>query len=330
MDIATPSPDDLRLPGPARGAAFDPASAAPLLREPVLAAELKACGLSSEEFCAALQRIGHKVNCGLPPTAPPPTPSQQTAFFQALRLPELALAQACALGREAAWVRLVAQFRGPVTAAAIGIAGSATVGHELADSLWAELYGIRSNAAAERRSPLLSYTGRGSLLGWLRASLAQRFVDHHRRTRREAPLDDSAEAAVAAAAPSPAAHALSPTLLRVGSALRRSFAELSAEDRAMLAFYFLDRRTLAEIARMLRVHEATISRRLKRLTGDLRGHLLHHLEAGGLSRRAAEEALGTDPRDVEINLRALLQSSRAAPFSDQANTSAPVALGPSA
>jgi RNA polymerase sigma-70 factor (ECF subfamily) len=29
--------------------------------------------------------------------------------------------------------------------------------------------------------------------------------------------------------------------------------------------------------------------------------------ARGLSRRAAGEALGTDPRDVEINLRKLLQ-----------------------
>jgi RNA polymerase sigma-70 factor, ECF subfamily len=72
-----------------------------------------------------------------------------------------------------------------------------------------------------------------------------------------------------------------------------------------------------QIARLLRVHEATISRRLKRLTSDLRKQLLHHLQAGGLSKRGAEEALGADPRDLEINLRELLQSSQTAAFSNK-------------
>ena len=49
--------------------------------------------------------------------------------------------------------------------------------------------------------------------------------------------------------------------------------------------------------------------------------LLHHLQSGGLSKRAAEEALGTDPRDLELNLRKLLQTSQSQPFSDQTNKS---------
>jgi RNA polymerase sigma-70 factor (ECF subfamily) len=65
----------------------------------------------------------------------------------------------------------------------------------------------------------------------------------------------------------------------------------------------------------MHVHEATISRRLKRLTSDLRKQLLRSLEAAGLSKRAAEEALGADPRDLEVNLRALLQTSQPQPFS---------------
>jgi RNA polymerase sigma-70 factor (ECF subfamily) len=36
-----------------------------------------------------------------------------------------------------------------------------------------------------------------------------------------------------------------------------------------------------------------------------------------LSKRAAEEALGNDPRDLEINLRALLQSSQTTSFSEK-------------
>ena len=92
---------------------------------------------------------------------------------------------------------------------------------------------------------------------------------------------------------------------------------LSGEERFLLSSYFLDRQPLAQLARVLHVHEATISRRLKRLLTDLRKRLLHHLQAGGLSKRAAEEALGNDPRDLEINLRALLQSSQTSSFSEQ-------------
>jgi len=63
------------------------------------------------------------------------------------------------------------------------------------------------------------------------------------------------------------------------------------------------------LSRVLRVHEATVSRKLKRATQHVRKELLKTLMARGLSRRAAEETLGADPRDVDINLRKLLQKT---------------------
>jgi RNA polymerase sigma-70 factor (ECF subfamily) len=103
---------------------------------------------------------------------------------------------------------------------------------------------------------------------------------------------------------------------RLAQAVSRSLEALSSEDRFLLASYFLDQKTLSQIARLLNVHEATISRRLKRLTGQVRKQLLRTLQTGGLSRRAAEEALGADPRDLEVNLRSALQSSQSAAFFD--------------
>jgi RNA polymerase sigma-70 factor (ECF subfamily) len=237
----------------------------------------------------------------------------------------LALAQACALGREAAWERFVALYRAPLTQAAIAITGSATLGHELADSLYGELFGLATRGG-ERQSPLASYSGRGSLLGWLRTTLAQRNVDHHRRTRREVPLE-AVEETEADVAPTGTGTPLPAELARLGDSVARTLAALGAEERFLLAAYFLDRRTLLEIGRLLRVHEATVSRKLKRLTEDLRRQLLRNLQSGGLSRRAAEEALGTDPRDVEVNLRALLQSSRARAFSDKEANVKPTSAG---
>lgn len=307
VDTASSQPGELALAMPsATGATSAVAGiSAELLDELWRSAEGESCALSREELAEALATIGAKYNYG---QAAPihPDAAQKSAFYRGLKLPELALAQACALGRDAAWERFLKLYRGPLTQAAIAITGSATLGHDLADSLYSELFGLTERDGM-RRSPLQSYSGRGSLLGWLRTTLAQRHIDHHRRTHRETPLDDIDPPATEAVVPTP-------QIDQLGAAVARTLRALDAEDRFLLASYFLDQRTLLQIGRLLKVHEATISRRLKRLTADLRKQLLRNLQSGGLSRRAAEESLGADPRDVELNLRKLLQSLPTQPF----------------
>ena len=311
VDTASSQPGNLVLPIQAPEPSTAISALAPsLLQELWLAAEGAECGLTCEEFGSVLTAAGEKANFGLA-AGNTPDAAQRASFLRSLRLSELALAHACVLGREAAWQRFLNTYRSPITQTAIAITGSASAGHELADSLYAELYGLREHEG-QRRSPLASYSGRGSLLGWLRTTLAQRQVDHHRRTRRETPLDNlDPPAAEASSLPASA------ELNRLKEAVGLSLRALPAEDRFMLSAYFLDRQSLLEIARVIRVHEATISRRLKRLVADLRKQLVQHLQAGGLSRRAAQEALGVDPRDIELYLRALLQTSQGPPFSDK-------------
>jgi RNA polymerase sigma-70 factor (ECF subfamily) len=281
-------------------------------------AEAETCGLTLEEFSIVLASVGEKVNHGLPPGALP-DPAQKAAFFRSLHLSELAVAQSCALGREAAWETFLSRYRTSLVQTAVSITGSATLGQDLADSLYAELYGLRQTEG-ERRSPLASYSGRGSFLGWLRTTLVQRFRDHHRRTHRETQLDNLDSPAPAPAIPIPA------NLAQLTAAVARTLRGIGAEDRFLLSAYYLDRQTLLQIAQTLAVHEATISRRLKRLADGLRKQLLENLISGGLSKAAAEEALGADPRDVEINLRKLLQTSQTSTFSNQRASTA--ATGP--
>jgi len=317
VDSAASNPGDLVLPLPPEeqsDAACNPAPDAPFLAPDELdelwrAAEAGTCGLTREDFGAILAAVGAKHNHGMPPGANPGA-GQCTAFFRSLHLSELALAHACALGREPAWERFIDLYRSALIRAATAIAGSATLGEELADSLYADLYGLRQRDG-ERRSPLASYSGRGSLLGWLRSTLVQRYRDRLRRTRRETPLDN-----FDGTAPEARAEIFAPPSTLAG-AVARTLETLPAEDRFLLAAYYLDRQTLLQIARTLKVHEATVSRRLKRLVAELRKRLLRNLTADGLSRRAAEEALGADPRDVEINLRALLQTSQLPAFSQE-------------
>jgi RNA polymerase sigma-70 factor, ECF subfamily len=315
VDTASSQPGDLVLPRPPA----EPSTAIPsrsglqsnLVQDLWLGADGASCGITCDEFGSVLTSVGEKLNYGLA-AGMQPDAAQKAGFLRSLHLPELALAHACALGRESAWQRFLSVYRDSLTQAAIAIAGSATLGHELADSLYAELYGLRE-LDGQRRSPLASYSGRGSLLGWLRTTLAQRHVDHHRRTHREEPLDD-----VELAAPGPSSSAVTADLARLTDAIGRSLQALAPQDRFMLSSYFLDRQSLLEISRVLHVHEATVSRRLKRLIADLREQLIQNLQTGGLSKRAAQEALGADPRDIELNLRAVLQTSQIPPFSGMA------------
>jgi RNA polymerase sigma-70 factor (ECF subfamily) len=284
-----------------------------MLHELWLAAEAEHYSLGPDEFGAVLISVGTKFNFGFP-NGIVPTAAQKIVFFRSLHLKELALARSCALGREAAWQRFLSLYRASLTKAGIAIAGSATLGQDLADALYSELFGLRT-VDGERVSPLNSYTGRGSLLGWLRTTLAQRHIDHHRHAHRETSLESAIDPlnipALESETPADANRA------RLSHAVTRTLQQLAPDDCFLLSAYYLDRQTLLEISRLLRVHEATISRRLKRLTTDLRKQVLHHLQTDGLSARAAEEALGIDPRDVEISVRQLLQSSQTPTFLDK-------------
>lgn len=285
------------------------------LKELWCTAEAEVCDLSVAEFGTVLSQIGAKFNHGLPISVVPDA-ATRAAFFRSLHLTELALAHGCALGREAAWETFFSRYRSSLFHTAVSITGSATLGQELADSLYAELYGLRQ-AEGERRSPLASYSGRGSLPGWLRATLVQRWRDHHRRTHRETALDGVERPAPTSPSPVPA------ELDQLAIAVARTLRGIDAEDRFLLSAYYLDRQTLLQIGRTLRVHEATISRKLKRLAGDLRVQLIANLISMGLTKAAAEEALGADPRDIEINLRRLLQTSQTSTFSNRSAQTEP-------
>jgi RNA polymerase sigma-70 factor (ECF subfamily) len=188
--------------------------------------------------------------------------------------------------------------------------GSAALGEELASALYSELFGL-TEREGKRWSPLLGYSGRGSLMGWLRAVLAQRRVNQYRKIGRETVLDEIEPAA-------PASEQIDPERLDdLQAALKMTLGDASAEERFLLSSYYLDQHTLEEMSRVMRVSVATISRKLKRATDRLRKQLLRTLIGRGLSRRAAQETLGTDPRDMDINLRKLLQKSGKDPNSNK-------------
>lgn len=111
-------------------------------------------------------------------------PAEKDGLCLSLHVEELALARGCAAGNERAWEDFLSRYRERLHRAARGIAGSDSKGKELADSLYAELFGTRLRQG-QRASKLLQYSGRGSLEGWLRIVLAQEFINGYPRTCRD-------------------------------------------------------------------------------------------------------------------------------------------------
>lgn len=242
-------------------------------------------GLTLAEFGEILLEVSGRY---LPESTPP---REVADFHRGLRLRDLALARGCAKGNEPAWNLFLAEYRQKLYAIASAIAKDDTTGRELADSLYAELW----------NSKLVSYTGRGSLEGWLRMVLAQEFVNRCRAQSRLVSFDEQIQ---------PSEPVKEPVDPRIAPAVDAALAELPPEERLLLASWYLDGRTLAEIARMLGVHESTVSRRMEKITTTLRKRIVAGLQKRGLDARAAEDALKADVRELDLDIAGRLAQEK--------------------
>ncbi|HXM23649.1 MAG TPA: sigma-70 family RNA polymerase sigma factor [Terriglobales bacterium] len=271
-------------------------------------------GLTRQQFDGVLGEIARKY---LPAGA---AQNDVRELYASLRAEDLALARACAAGHEHAWEVFLTRYREKLYDIAGYITKESSTARELADSIYAELYGTTTRDG-QRTSKLASYTGRGSLEGWLRTVMAQEHINRYRRQRRLVSLDEETEEGFQFATPeSELAIAVDP---RVESATDEVLAALPSEDRFVLASYFLDERTLAEIARTLGVHESTISRKLDKLAKSLRKQILASLGRCGMSRRQAQEALDVDVRDLRVNIRSRLAQETGGPAFSKKKAEAP-------
>jgi RNA polymerase sigma factor (sigma-70 family) len=171
---------------------------------------------------------------------------------------DLELARLCAEGDEHAWETFVRDYR-PLLYRAADALDRTQGAREIADSLYADLYGLKGGEG-NRRSLFRYYQGRSSLATWLRAVLAQRYVDRVRVERRAEPLPEE-EPPARSEEPDPD-RARYVALVR--QALVCAVALLTARDRLRLSCYYLQELTLAETGRIMKESEATSSRQLAR------------------------------------------------------------------
>jgi RNA polymerase sigma-70 factor, ECF subfamily len=286
--------------------------------------------LRREQFQAALERSAARRFAGAAPD-----PKKIDAYLESLHAADLALAVACSLGNPAAWDFFMAQFRPELYRAARAIVGHAaekdTRARDLADSLYADLYGLPAdnpagprNIGGRRKSLFEYFHGRSKLTTWLHAVLARRHVDEIRRSRRTQPLEEEsgelrADLNDAVVASRPAGAQPDPEranyLAILQAALAAALGSLEPRDRLRLAYYYADDRTLAEIGRLLAEHEATVSRKLERTRRDVRARVEKSLRDGkkmseAQVRACLECARGEWPFDLTAHLQSAAPAVR--------------------
>jgi RNA polymerase sigma-70 factor (ECF subfamily) len=212
---------------------------------------------------------------------------------------DLELARLCAEGDEPAWERFVREYR-PLLYRAADALDRTQGAREIADSLYADLYGV-ATSGGERQSLFRYYQGRSSLATWLRAVLAQRYVDRVRAQKKAEPLPDEEAEPVHADEPDPD-HPRYVALVR--AALGQVVARMAARDRLRLACYYVQGLTLAQTGRVLHESEATASRALARSRRALRRDVEVALrEDGGLSDdqvAACLTSVADDPGQLDL------------------------------
>jgi RNA polymerase sigma factor (sigma-70 family) len=211
---------------------------------------------------------------------------------------DLELARLCAEGDEPAWEKFVRDYR-PLLYRAADALDRTQGAREIADSLYADLYGMK-NSGGERQSLFRYYQGRSSLATWLRAVLAQRYVDRVRTQRRLEPLPDE-EVSARNDEPDPDR---SRYVSLVRDALERAIAALTPRDRLRLGCYYVQELTLAETGRVMKESEATSSRQLARLRLTIRRDVERQLrDESGLSEdqiAACFASVAEDPGPLDL------------------------------
>lgn len=235
-------------------------------------------------------------------------------YLFSLHLQDFALACGCAESNSAAWEHFILTFRGYLRSAAAVILrcpSDSPAARELADSLFAELYGV--SEGANRRSLFRYFHGRSSLKTWLRAVLAQRHVDTIRASRRFTELDSTAgDIVVSALRPT-----LAPAINQDGAgpprdphrnelvglfqrSLEVALGLLAPRDKERLRLYYAAEQTLAEIGCKLGEHESSVSRNLDRTRRELRQQVEQALRNGSSSVDGRASVAGLS--DAQISL----------------------------
>jgi RNA polymerase sigma-70 factor, ECF subfamily len=271
-----------------------------------------------EEFREAIAAAAKKYLTQFPEQDVKPSVSDLKRFIRELKLSDLYLGLGCLRGDEHAWWEFDQRHRLFLERWTRHLVGSDTDADEVIDAVYVELFGTKI-VDGVRQSKFRTFTGRGTLRGWLRAIILNAAVDLHRAPKIEISVE-----ALSEYNDEPAAQNLSSAkteeilLTRVMreryraatmAALDRALTSLDDHETLLLLYYHVEGLKLREIARIIdearspirrwfhrhgprrgRVHESTVMRRLNKIYKKI----LEHFQAELAGRH------GLKPEEIEI------------------------------
>jgi RNA polymerase sigma-70 factor len=245
----------------------------------------------------------------------PPTVEEVKDFLSQIQSEDLFLALACANGNERAWWEFDQQHRAFIERIARHLARTDIDAQEVVDTVYIELYGTRV-VDGERVSKFATYSGRGSLRGWLRTVIWHSVVDLHRASHDEISLDELNETvgesfvqANFSGSPLIGENRALDEIARKRyrkvtlEAIENAFANLDNHEKLLLLYYHVENLKLREIARFAeastsplrgwfqrrsttreqnptsRIHESTVMRWLEKCYGKVLDSFRRELES---------------------------------------------------
>ncbi|MCD9185587.1 MAG: hypothetical protein LUM44_04085 [Pyrinomonadaceae bacterium] len=294
-------------------------------------------GVSEDFFKNSLKKTAHKYL--LSNSSEVLSLQELTDFFGQIQAEDLFMALACANGNERAWWEFDQQHRSYLERVARHLAKTDIDAQEVIDTVYVELYGTRV-VDGERVSKFATYSGRGSLRGWLRTVIWHSLVDLHRASHDEVSLDEMTENVGEGTAHANFAESTSlggedemiehlakeryrkATL----SAIEKAFSSLDDHEKLLLLYYHVESMKLREIARMVenensllrdwfqrksatrekepssRIHESTIMRWLEKSYAKILQFFRNELQSvHNLSEQEIEICMGLATQDLAGN-----------------------------
>ena len=258
----------------------------------------------------------------------PATQAESEALLEKIHADDLFLAIACASGNERAWWDFDQQYRSYIESIAKYLSKTEVDASDVTEIVYTELYGTRVVDGA-RVSKFATYSGRGSLRGWLRTVIWHSLVDLHRTSHDEVSLDEmtenigegAAHATFVVEAPGGEGEMMQQIERNryrqaTITALDSAFASLESHEKLLLLYYHVERLTLNEISRLVepadsplrnwfqqrsgkrsgedstRTHESTVMRWLNKCYAKISQRFRAELQTdSGLSSREIESCI---------------------------------------
>jgi RNA polymerase sigma-70 factor (ECF subfamily) len=170
-----------------------------------------------------------------------------------------------------------------------------------------QLLRVKLFVSDEGRPKIVDYSGRGPLAAWLRVAAVRTALN---LVTRQTPENPTSEEEPLLGVEDPETEYLkSQHRPEFEQAFRFALTTLSIEQRQLLRFHYVDGLTLAQIGRLRRVHESTISRRLLAARDQLLAETRRALSAElRLEEAEIDSLMGRVMSRAEVTLSTLFRS----------------------